>query len=146
MEEDQYRQTYRSINPLQCPYEKAINSRMTTCARMERFCLADREGVACTLASANERCKHFLNILRPSAKFALHLTHVDGPLPHSKEIKVQIGGIKGIASLLNQADENNIDQLLSAAQQQYGSLEQLPYDQILKVLVHFEARKKRRRD
>ena len=93
MDEQEYRSTYHTVNKRRCVYEKAINSRRCNCAKCHRFNLADREGVACNSATGNALCTEFLNTLRSKARFSLHLTHADKPLPHTKEIKVQTGGL-----------------------------------------------------
>jgi hypothetical protein len=41
-----------------------------------------------------------LNAMRRNARFSLHLTHADGPLPHAKEIRCR-SGIAGTAKLLH---------------------------------------------
>ena len=96
MEEKAYKDTYDSINERRCVFEKTINSRRCTCKQSQRFHLADREGIACKSTTGNALCIEFLNSMRSKARFALHLTSADGPLPHTKEIKVQTGGLLGL--------------------------------------------------
>ena len=148
MEEQEYRDTYHSINQRRCVFEKAINSRRCDCASCHRFNLADREGVACRSGPGNERCSRLLDTMRSQARFALHLTHADAPLPHTREIKVQVGGLLGIQALV--ADEpdgepsiENVTGLLDTAMKKYGSIEDLPYNLIVQAIVSFEGRKRR---
>ena len=148
MDEQQYRNTYHSINDRRCVFEKTINSRRSTCKQAHRFQLADREGIACCSASANALCKELLDHMRSKARFALHLTSADGPLPHAREIKVQTGGLLGLQGLLHpeKSGADNIDNalgLIDAALTKFGSLESLPYDIIIQAIVRFEGRKKR---
>lgn len=146
MEEDQYKSVYRSVNEQKCVFEKAINTRRCRCARSHRFCLADREGVACTLSTALQRCDVFIGQLRDRARFALQQPSIGGPLPHTKEIKVQLGGVHGLANVLAPGAADpvpDIDATLREALAQYGTIEQLPYSDIMHTLVHFEARARR---
>ena len=150
MEEQEYKNTYHTVNKRRCVYEKAISSRRCNCSRCHRFNLADREGVACKSASGNAICTEFLDTLRSKARFSLHLTRADKPLPHAKEIRVQIGGLLGLQELFypDKADSThaeNIIGLLDKAIQQYERLQNLPYDIIVKGVVRFEGRKKRQR-
>ncbi|MCG6900160.1 MAG: hypothetical protein LJE75_09190 [Gammaproteobacteria bacterium] len=150
MEEKEYKDTYQSINERRCVFEKTINSRRCTCKQSQRFHLADREGIACKSASGNALCTEFLNCMRSNSRFALHLTHADGPLPHTKEIKVQTGGLLGLQGLIypERAADSNIDNaigVIDAAIEQYGRIENLPYDIIIQAIVKFEGRKKRPR-
>lgn len=149
MEENQYRDTYHRINPLRCVFEKSINSRRCHCSLSHRFCLADREGVSCTVELAQKRCQSLLDTLRSNATFAVHLTRIDGALPHGKEVKVQNGGLLGLQQLLKpdcgkQSEIADIQQLINLAIEEYGSIEALPYDEIIKQVASFEGRSRRR--
>ena len=149
MEEDQYRKTYNSFNELRCVYEKAINSRRCTCSASHRFNLADREGVSCQSKQGLQRCKNVLELMRKNAGFALKLPETDGsPLPHAKEIKVQVGGLLGLQSLVFHEKENaekveDIDLILRAALEQYDDFSSLPFTEIVKSITTFKGRQKR---
>jgi hypothetical protein len=150
MDEQQYRDTYHSVNDRRCVFEKTINSRRCSCDKSCRFHLADREGIACRSASANVLCKELLDSMRSKARFALHLTSADSPLPHAKEIKVQTGGLLGLQGLLH-PDKSGADSvenaigLVDTAITRFERLENLPYDIIVQAIVKFEGRKKRPR-
>lgn len=147
MDETEYRDTYRSFNQRRCVFEKAINARRCTCALAKRFNLADREGVACMDDAGNRRCSTVLGLLRRNASFALQMTKVPGPLPHAKEMKVQIGGMLGLQGLLQPAKAGNenvedIDGLNRQAIEHYGNLEDLPFSDIMKSVVKFRGRQR----
>lgn len=149
MDEDNYRDTYRTINETRCWFEKSINSRKCRCARMERFNLADREGVRCTHKEAQLQCEQLLQQLREKAIFALQMTKLDGPLPHAKEVKVQLGGMLGLQKLLHPeldgADEvEDIHGILEQAVGAYGSIDALPYERIVQTVVQIQGRHRRR--
>jgi hypothetical protein len=149
MDENQYRDTYRTINETRCWFEKSINSRKCRCARMERFNLADREGVRCTSKEAQLQCEQLLKIMREKAIFALQMTKLDGPLPHAKEVKVQLGSMLGLQKALHPelaaADEvNDIHGTLLEAIEHYGAIESLPYEQIVQTVVQIQGRPKRK--
>ena len=146
MDEDKYRETYRSVNPLQCPFEKTLNSRRCQCSKMQRIHLADRECVGCVEKKAWQSCHDFLELLRRNAKFALKLTEIDTPLPHGKEIKVQNGSIIGLHKLFNPENENKPDiyLLLNEALSEYKKFEHLPLDQLMQSIVNFKARETRK--
>lgn len=145
MEEDEYRSTYRTVNDRRCVLEKALNSRKATCSCAQRILLADREVVGCKSDAAQQRCQALLGILRDNARFALQMAHIGGPLPHNKEIKVQVGGMLGLQALLHpeRATSETVDDvvsLLNTAQTRFGSLDQLPYQDIVKYISHFQPR------
>jgi hypothetical protein len=146
MDEDKYRETYRSVNPLQCPFEKTLNSRRCKCSKMQKIHLADRECVGCIEKQAWQNCRDFLQLIRNNAKFALKMTDIEEPLPHGKEIKVQNGSIIGLDKLFNpqNKDKPNIYQLLIQAISEYQKFENLPLDQLMKSIVNFKARETRK--
>jgi hypothetical protein len=151
VEEDQYRETYNSVNELRCVYEKAINSRRCTCSASHRFNLADREGVSCQSKQGQQRCKIILELMRKKSSFALKLPETDGtPLPHAKEIKVQVGGLLGLQTLLFKEKEGadkveDIDHILRTALEQYDEFSRLPYTEIVKSITNFKGRQRRSR-
>lgn len=151
MEEDQYRETYNSVNALRCVYEKAINSRRCTCSASHRFNLADREGVSCQSAEGQQRCKTILELMRKNAGFALKLPEADGsPLPHAKEIKVQVGGLLGLQKLLFTEKESadkveDIDNILRTTLEKYHEFSGLPFTEIIKSITNFKGRQRRSR-
>lgn len=150
MEEQEYRATYQALSQRRCVFEKAINSRRCNCTQSARFHLADREGVACESDAGNALCIALLDTMRRKARFSLHVTHADGPLPHAKEIRVQIGGLMGLQKLLHpdltQADSvKNINGLAVEAIDRYKRIEDLPYELIVQTLAGFQGRRKRMR-
>lgn len=146
MDEDKYRETYRSVIPLQCPFEKTLNSRRCQCSKMEKIHLADRECVGCMEKNSWQNCYDFMQLLRVNAKFALKLTEVNGPLPHGKEIKVQNGSVIGLQKLFKPKNSNKPDiyKLINLALDKYKQFENLPLDQLMQSIVNFKARETRK--
>ncbi len=75
--------------------------------------------------------------------FALGVAHIDGPLPHAQEMRLQCGGLKGLQYVLDGSDEvNDVVQLLDAVQQRYGAFEQLPFQEIVQAAkTHYRYRR-----
>lgn len=150
MDENEYRSTYHRLNQSRCRFEKTLLSRRSTCSQGKGFNLADRDGVSCLSPDARERCGNFLDKLRENARFALHLTEIDGALPFNKEIKVQTGGMLGLQRLLDPSESSpdkvdDIYCLVNRAEQEYGSLDDIPYNEIMPSIVSFEGRKRRKK-
>jgi hypothetical protein len=150
VEEREYKATYQALNQRRCVFEKAINSRSCNCAQAARFCLADREGVACKSETDNRICIALLDELRRNARFSLHVTRAEGPLPHAKEIRVQTGGLLGLQILLYPETAGvekvaDICRLTRESLARYGTLASLPYERIVQAIVSFRGRPKRTR-
>ncbi|MCW9057498.1 MAG: hypothetical protein OQL11_01270 [Gammaproteobacteria bacterium] len=149
MDEQEFRSTYHAVNGLRCVFEKSILSRRSQCSLCTRFHLADREGAACSSPSAQKRCLELLTRLREKAIFALRITHIEGELPHAKEIRVQTGGLLGLQQDLTPGTTpdaiEDIDALIRAVLLRHGDLESLPYPEIMQAVVRFEGRPRRKR-
>ena len=147
MDETEFRNTYNEVNPNRCIFEKAITNRRCDCQLKHKFVLATRECVACQSESGLNRCTRVLNSMRNNARFTLKVVTVDGPMPHNKELQVQAGGMLALQTLFsNEAEEqivNNIHQTMETAIQTYGSVEDLPYGEIVKGIVKYQSRPKR---
>jgi len=146
MQENEYRSAYKSLNPHKCVFEKAINSRQCSCDASTRFNLADREGVACADALLQQRCTQYLETTRERVRFSLQLTQAKGPLPHAKEIRVQLASVSELHKLLGlEAELPNIRESIATAIEQFGDIEHFPFTEITKAVSQFPVRKKRQR-
>lgn len=148
MEEDQYRATYHQFNQNRCAFEQSILSRRCNCPHAHKFCLAEREGIACQEPLKQPRCQEFLNIIRQKSLFTLKLAQIGSSLPHAKELRIQIGGLKGLAVLLDNEKTLPIDDiigLLEKTEQKYGNFSELPFDPIIQQISQIRGRQKRTR-
>ena len=154
MDEDQYRSVYNEVNPNRCIFEKAITNQRCDCEVKRRFVLANRECIACESEAALQSCTQALNAIRDNARFSLKVVTVNGPMPHNKELKVQAGGMLALQDIVNkepiskESTNNktivkNVHQTLQLALQEFGSLESLPYGEIVKSIVKYQSRPKR---
>jgi hypothetical protein len=148
MEENEYRETYQDINTLPCVFERAILVRCAACEQAKRLYLAEREAVACRSVDAHIDCGILQDLMHQNARFVLHQSHIDGPLPHAQEIRVQCGGISGLADLLGQRrpddslNTDNIHALVSMARKLYSNLSQLPFQQIVQGISRWKSRRR----
>ena len=97
--------------------------------------IAEREAARCKDTGAQAQCA------------ALKLTHPDAPLPHGKQLKLQCGGLHGIAQLVGEGGSevvSNIYGSLSAALEKYGDLEKLPYQENIQSIRAYEPRHRRK--
>lgn len=147
MDETEFKATYRDYNERPCIFAKALLSRCAGCSRAQKLNIAEREAVACKSEAALQQCRELLPLLRAKALFALKLTHIEGALPHGKEIKVQCGGLFGLRAAQAPTLEGpvtDIYSLITAAVADYGGLPSLPYSEIVKAVVSYEPRKRGR--
>ncbi|WP_295883281.1 hypothetical protein [uncultured Thiohalocapsa sp.] len=147
MDQDAFRDTYNAVNERRCPYEKSILTGNCDCARAKRFCIAEREGVRCATDDAQARCLAFLEHVRLQARFALRTTDGHSALPHAKAMRVQVGGLRGVRAALA-GDEpvdasspiEDVDGLLHAAVDRFGTLDAFPYALIIQQIAAYKGR------
>ncbi len=147
MDEGEFKKTYDQIRELSCPYEKALLGRQCGCAMGRRFNLAEREGVFCTAWKARNDCETLLRLLREKARFTLGLTAITGPLPHAKEIRVQMGGLAGLQRVVQPDIQptrvEDIHALVQVAQASFESLDKLPFSDIIQAVAAYQGRRRR---
>ena len=136
--EDAYRQARETAIDLPCPFERALLSRCVACFRARKLLLAERE--------ANARCRAFHEALHQNARFALHMDPQQ-PWPFGKEIRAQCGGVLGLKNVLAHGEEVEADvaELVSEGIGKFGAVEDFPYSEIMRAVVHYEPRKRRDR-
>lgn len=141
--EDAYRDARKSVNPTPCAFEKGVLARCISCSKAEKHLLAERETVNCGDVSAQARCLELKTLLRGHSAFALKIPRVGPQLPHAKELKMQCGGLKGLQTAVNgNGSVEDAFALIESALSAYGTLEALPYSDIVQGVVHFEARRR----
>lgn len=146
MDEQAYRDTYDSVNPRACPFEKALLICQCQCSKARRVNIAERIAVSCLDPAAQADCSLLLRLLQKNAVFALRLTHPDEVLPHSKHVKVQCGGLLGLRAAVRQDAEigpiADIRGLVVEAEERFGDLQSLPYSEIVRGIAGFQTRKR----
>ena len=151
MDEDIYRSTYNKLNPNRCIFEKAITNRRCDCQLKRKFVIATRECVACQSEIAMKRCTRVLDAMRNNARFSLKVVTINGPMPHNKEIQVQAGGMLALQNLITTMPDVelktavNIHQTMETAMDKYGDIEHFPFGELVKGIVKYQARPKRKK-
>jgi hypothetical protein len=149
LDSDAFRRTYRAVNERYCAYEKGILTRQCACSEAKTFCIAEREGVHCGSDEAQETCIAVLDLLRRQARFALKTSELQRVLPHAKAMRLQIGGLRGIAVALDPEKPApdaipDVRALLLAAIARFGAIEHLPFPQIMQQIAAYRPRRRRR--
>jgi len=167
MNEDEYRSIHRDVNHQPCVFEKIMLLGYGNCPSSNKILLAERETIACKNKQNQEKCQVVLNTVRRNARFALGITQAKEKLPHSKELKVQAGGLFGlqqlvkgdlsieIRDLLNEKsryEENdkrpieNIEQTVNQAFTKFNKIQDFPFAELVKTIKLFNQLSQRRRN
>jgi hypothetical protein len=142
--EDAYRQARETVIDLPCPFERALLSCCVACFKARKLLLAEREAITCSEREANSHCKAFHEALHHNARFALHMDPSQ-PWPFGKEIRAQCGGVLGLKGILAYGEEveANVAELVSRGIEKFTTVDQFPYSEIMRAIVHYEPRKRR---
>jgi len=145
MEESEYKAAYRKIAKNRCVFEKALTNNQCKCRLSQHFWLADREGYSCESLEISEYCRHILEKLRKNSRFLLKMHEVAKPLPHNMDIRVQVGGLRGLRAILGSDEKDakitDIRALIEQAMQQYENVDALPYSEIVQSIASFQTRR-----
>jgi hypothetical protein len=150
MDQDAFRSTYREMNERACMFEKSNLSGMCRCSLAERFCLAEREGVHCKSDDAQQQCADLIGLLRQHSRFTLKSSDTGEVLSHNKSMRIQVGGMRGLYLSLNNGEEppfqiEDIHGLVEQAMEQFGSLTELPFQEIIKQIAAYKGRGRKSR-
>jgi len=150
MDQDAYRKFYRDMNERYCLFEKGVLSSQCSCSQAEKFYLAEREGVHCRSEQGQRLCEELLILLRQHARFTLKFANQTSALPHAKAMRIQIGGLQGLCMLLNKEEEipavvEDVYLLVERAVNAFESLDQLPFQKIIKQVAAYKGRDRRSR-
>jgi hypothetical protein len=130
-----------------CPFEKAILGTQCACEMASHFSVAEQMGVECRSDIARNNCATLLAFMRERARFALKVTDTSAGLPFGKEMKVMLGGLIGLQRQMATGEGaavrvQNIHALVQQAQAAYGSLDALPYQEIVKSIAAFQGKRR----
>jgi hypothetical protein len=129
-----------------CPFEKAILGVQCDCEMASRFSIAEQMGVECRSDIARNNCATLLAFMRERARFVLKVTDTSAGLPFGKEMKVMLGGLTGLQRQMTPQEGSgrvqNIHALVQQAQAAYGSLDVLPYQEIVKSIAAFQGKRR----
>lgn len=149
MEEDEYKSVYNEIAKIRCVFEKALTNNQCKCRYSRHFWLADREGYACKSDEMASICRYLLEKLRENSRFYLKTHSVGSQLPHNADIRVQVGGLRGLRSAMSAEDTApliaDIRALVEQAMVRYKSLDKLPYSEIVQSIASYQGRSRSRR-
>ena len=145
MDENEYKSIRNKLMTEPCAFEKSILGLKTRCPKSTKKNIAEREVVMCASPHYAARCNSWLVILRRKSQFSLHVSEQATVLPHSKEMKVQAGGILGLCKILEIeiAESNsqpNVFEALEVCHERIAKIESLPFTEIIREIVHFRPR------
>ena len=143
MDEAAYRTARTAVAGPGCVFARALLARRCDCRLAQRHALAEREAVGCRSAAARTDCATLLGMLRERSAFALKGRPGDAPLPHALAMRLQCGGLAGLAQAVDAGDARDVHALVAAAQSRYGEFSSLPWQDVVAAVTAWQGRPRR---
>ena len=129
-------------SPLPCAFGRAVLARRGACPLATLSLVGEAERPRCASPVARTNCGTLHALLRERATFALRLPRPPAPLPHAAELRLQCGGLAGVAEALGEppAPPADIHALVSRARDAFGGLLGLPFETVVAAIVRYPGR------
>jgi hypothetical protein len=101
--------------------------------------------IECSSVVARTNCGTLAALLHERARFALRLPSPGQPLIHALAMRVHCGGLIGLQQALGAA-QPDVHAMVGVVHERYASMSDLPWDSIVRDLVAWRPRPRRRTD
>lgn len=125
-----------------CVFERALLARCVGCGLAVPHALAERETIGCSSLAARARCDEYMRILRERMAFALKRPPTSPALPHALAMRLECGGLAGLAHALGAADASDVHGLLAAADRCYGGIADVPWPTVTTAVATWQGRRR----
>ena len=129
-----------------CPFRKTILGGTCNCTLASKTHLPTGCSISCSDDRAWDDCEHVLNEMISAAQFVLQYVDGTDSLTHGKLMKVQHGGLLGLARLVYGEQVSHVDDiraLVNAAQRTYTSLSLIPCAELLTDISGWQLKRRR---
>jgi hypothetical protein len=125
-----------------CVFSRALLARSAVCERAARRSVGERDLIECTTPVAHINCSTLAALLHERSRFALRLPGPGHPIVHAQALRLQCGGLAGLQQALG-AEQADVHRMVGLAQQRHGSLTELPWEAVVRVIKQWPARRPR---
>lgn len=134
-----------------CPFSATLVQEDFACPNANPIVRRGGAEIACTDALAHARCQQLFQRLKDAALPEFGVEDDLLKMPHSVLVKIQYGGLLGLQGSINSstgeaaATIEDIDALVSAASEHFGSIEAIPCRDFCAQIVSYKLPGRRRR-
>ena len=127
-----------------CPFSKPLIGHWCQC---EHAVLSDRCSGKMICKQADQyrsACVNLVDAFKHNSKFVLGISSDDVQLTHTQLMKIRCGGLMGMQRLFNQIGDQppTVLELINQAEQQFGDIENFPFQEIVRDIKAFNHRNK----
>lgn len=124
-----------------CVFSKALIARAASCELSRRLTADEHEVLACSSPAARERCGTLAALLHERARAALRLPPPGRPLIHIHALRLQCSGLAALQQVVV-APDADVHRMVAGAQEQHGSLAELPWEPLIAAASTWQPRRR----
>ena len=130
-----------------CPFAAALVTELAGCRHAEQVVRRGGSEYDCGSQPDQQACQELFERLKSAALPAFGVEDDLASMPHSVLVKVQCGGLVGLAGLRRQAGDRieDIAALRDRALDRFGGLDGLPVADLVECITAFRAERRGRR-
>ncbi len=132
-----------------CPFGSTLVTEICHCVHADQVVRRAGAEIICQDEAAYIRCTELFQHLKDVALPAFEVEDDLTTMPHSVLQKIQFGGLLGLQQLvMEQATDTvaDIAGLLDALQTRLGTLDKLPYNEVVSFITEFKLKRRRSRN
>jgi hypothetical protein len=128
--------------PLACAFGRALLARQAACPLATMVLEGEAERPRCASPVARTNCETLVALLRERGTFALKLPPPAAPLPHAAQLRVQCGGLEGLAEVAGAGASGPADvhALVARLQAAFGTLADIPFAPVVASMARWAGR------
>lgn len=123
-----------------CAFARAIAAGQGRCPLVTLVTIGEAERPHCSSPVANTNCRTLHALLRERSTFVLRLPPPATALTHAVELRLQCGGLRGLAATLGDGNgpPADIHGLVTRARDAFGGLLGIPFDPVVAAIARWE--------
>ena len=132
-----------------CPFGSTLVTEICHCVHADQVVRRGGAEIICQDEVAFVRCTELFQHLKDVALPAFEVEDDLTTMPHSVLQKIQFGGLLGLQQLImEQASDTVADvaSLIDSLQTKHGTLDNLPYNELVSFITKYKLKRRRSRD
>jgi hypothetical protein len=135
-----------------CPFTGALIGRQFGCQCSEEVTRREGPSIACNNTDMQAQCTQLFSQMKSAAITKLGYEDDLTQIPHAVLMKIQMGGLCGLQNIVNKKESGaeskalsvgDIQALVSGANQTFGSIENIPLNDLVEDIIHYKLKRRR---
>lgn len=131
-----------------CPFGSTLVAEVCHCIHADQVVRRGGAEIICQDAVAYVRCTELFQQLKNVALPEFEVEDDLATMPHSVLQKIQFGGLLGLQQLITEQSTDtvaDIASLLDALETKFGTLDDLPYNDLISTITEYKLKRRRGR-